>query len=596
MRAIMVMYDSLNRNFLPNYGSGEHRLPNFERLGRECVTFDNNYAGSLPCMPARRELHTGRYNFLHREWGPLEPYDDSMPELLKQAGIYTHLISDHCHYWEDGGATYHGRYSSWQNVRGQEGDAWIPRPGAEDHDQYLHPAVPGTPPAKKRLQNSINSAYIRQRGEFPQEETFRYGLDFLEHNHGQDNWFLQIETFDPHEPFLVPDRLDREFSEPNDKPYNWPSYGPAFDSEELVRGIRNKYLGLLALCDECLGRVLDLMDRYDMWKDTMLIVNTDHGFLLGERQWWGKNIMPLYNELVRTPLFVWDPRSGKKDARREALVQTIDLAPTLLDFFGVDIPKDMQGKPLKETIAFDRPVREYALFGNFGAHINITDGQWVYMRAPKDCENAPLNCYTQVPMNLRGRMEPALLAKAALEPPMSFTKGTPLMKFPVRDYFNTVSPKYRFGNKLYHLAEDQKTQIYTENDTEELRLLSAMRRLMLESDAPKEQFERVGISADHDMTAEELSAEKTARAQKLVPAGCEELVWNENAFWKYEAMGRILPEKDAGRLADCLNETAKRAGTRDVTDDVLKAVMAQMFSREEYPAAWVQVMKDGKIE
>lgn len=75
-------------------------------------------------MPARRELHTGRHNFLHRSWGPLEPFDNSTPELLKQHGVYTHLASDHQHYWEDGGASYHGRYSTWEFFHGQEGDAW----------------------------------------------------------------------------------------------------------------------------------------------------------------------------------------------------------------------------------------------------------------------------------------------------------------------------------------------------------------------------------------------------------------------------------------------------------------------------------------
>ncbi len=122
MKAIMVMYDSLNRHFLPNYGNELTKMPNFRRLGEKCVTFDNSYVGSLPCMPARRELHTGRLNFLHRGWCPLEPFDDSMPEILKKNGIYTHLVSDHQHYWEDGGATYHTRYNSWECSRGQEGD------------------------------------------------------------------------------------------------------------------------------------------------------------------------------------------------------------------------------------------------------------------------------------------------------------------------------------------------------------------------------------------------------------------------------------------------------------------------------------------
>lgn len=68
-------------------------------------------------MPARRELHTGRYNFLHRSWGPMEPFDDSMPEILKDHGVHTHLTTDHYHYFEDGGATYHTRYRSYEAFR-----------------------------------------------------------------------------------------------------------------------------------------------------------------------------------------------------------------------------------------------------------------------------------------------------------------------------------------------------------------------------------------------------------------------------------------------------------------------------------------------
>ena len=99
MKAIMVTYDSLNRRFLSPYGCDWVQTPNFERLAEKCAVFDTCYVGSMPCMPARRELHTGRYNFLHRSWGPMEPYDDSMPQLLKENGIHSHLTSDHGHYW-----------------------------------------------------------------------------------------------------------------------------------------------------------------------------------------------------------------------------------------------------------------------------------------------------------------------------------------------------------------------------------------------------------------------------------------------------------------------------------------------------------------
>ena len=125
MRAIILMFDSLNRHMLPPYAADTFvEAPNFARLAAQAVTFDNFYAGSMPCIPARREMHTGRYNFLHRSWGPLEPFDDSMPQILGDAGIHTHLASDHPHYWEDGGATYHTRFTTWEFFRGQEGDPW----------------------------------------------------------------------------------------------------------------------------------------------------------------------------------------------------------------------------------------------------------------------------------------------------------------------------------------------------------------------------------------------------------------------------------------------------------------------------------------
>ena len=68
------------------------------------------------------------------------------------------------------------------------------------------------------------------------------------------------------------------------------------------------YAARVSQCDEYLGEFLDLMDEQDMWKDTMLIVCTDHGYMLGEHDWWAKIRMPWYNELANTPLFIWDPR------------------------------------------------------------------------------------------------------------------------------------------------------------------------------------------------------------------------------------------------------------------------------------------------
>lgn len=111
MKTVFVLLDSLNRNAMECYGSTTVHTPNFVRFAKRAVRFDNHYVGSIP---ARRDLHTGRLNFLHRGWKSLEPFDDSFPELLKQQGTYSHIITDHHHYFADGGATYHPRFSSWE--------------------------------------------------------------------------------------------------------------------------------------------------------------------------------------------------------------------------------------------------------------------------------------------------------------------------------------------------------------------------------------------------------------------------------------------------------------------------------------------------
>ncbi|WP_125615132.1 hypothetical protein [Actinomadura sp. WAC 06369] len=101
--------------------------PAFPRLAARTVTFDNCYAGSVPCCPPAGAAY-GAYNSLHRGWGPLEPFDDSMPQMLTENRVYTHLVTDHRHYWEDGGATHHGRYRTFEFFRGQEGDGASPTP------------------------------------------------------------------------------------------------------------------------------------------------------------------------------------------------------------------------------------------------------------------------------------------------------------------------------------------------------------------------------------------------------------------------------------------------------------------------------------
>lgn len=492
MKAIIVLFDSLNRKYLPPYGDTEVIAPNFQRLAEKTVTFDTCYAGSLPCMPARREMHTGRYNFLHRNWGPIEPFDESVPNILSDSGIYTHLVTDHAHYWEDGGCTYHTRFNSWEAVRGQQGDHWKGHVAQPDIPKPFK--VPRKPDGKSVASvwryDWVNRTYFSAESDYPQNRTFRLGLDFIERNRSEDNWMLQIETFDPHEPFIVPDKYKALYPGIIEGlNYDWPR-GECDESEEIIEHVRSLYRARISFCDDNLGKVLDTMDEHNLWRDTMLIVCSDHGFLLGEHSFWGKNGTPMYEEIAHTPLFIWDPRFGGENQRRNSLVQTIDFAPTILDYFGLPAAPDMQGINLRETIAADATVRKTGLFGFFGEGVNITDGRYVYMRAPVGQDNAPLNVYTLVPNDMYSRFSVERLRQAeTVRPDWAFLKGCPILKVPGASR-NRVRPERHL---LYDLHKDPDQGEVCSDEKQAEVMKNHLERMLAESDAPDDQYERLGL-------------------------------------------------------------------------------------------------------
>jgi len=497
MKAVMVMFDSLNRHLLPPYGCDWVHAPNFRRLAERTTTFDNSYVCSMPCMPARRDLHTGRPGFLHRGWGPLEPFDDSMPELLKNSGIHTYMATDHQHYWEDGGANYHPRYSSFELVRGQEGDPWHPIV-----DQSKVPTAGIGRNAGDRgmeYNDRVNRMFMPREQDQPQARTFEAGLRFLELNHDSDNWFCQIETFDPHEPFftqrhyrdLYADFFDAYRGDVSD----WPPYREVREDPEFVEQMRHHNAALISMCDRYLGRVLDAMDRYELWDDTMLIVWTDHGFLLGEHDCWAKMWCPMYNEIAHTPFFMWDPRSAQSGERRQALVQpSIDLPVTLLEYFGVGATSDMLGCDLAPCVADDTSVREAAIFGQFGAHVNVTDGRYLLMAGhPPDQQDATLYEYTTMPARMRRRFSvEELRALDGVAEPFSFTKDCPTMRFRRLD----GPRKFALQSKLFDLQQDPAQSQSIDDPQVERRMRDHLARLMQQCEAPAEQFRRLGLATE----------------------------------------------------------------------------------------------------
>lgn len=487
MRAIMLMFDTLSRRFLSSYGADWTKTPNFKRLEEHCVVFDNFYSGSLPCMPARRELHTGRYNFMHRAWGPLEPFDESMMEHLKEKGIYTHLVTDHYHYFEDGGATYHNRYCTWEGFRGQEGDRWQPRIKSKQMNHN-----PWNKNELSVVQHYANRTKLIKEEDMPSVQTINAGLEFLEYHKDSDQWFLQIECFDPHEPFFVPEKYREMYHCGNaEEVVFWPQYRPVPDdmTQEDLKNLRKEHAALISMCDYHLGRVLDFMDQNHMWDDTMLIVNTDHGFLLGERGLLGKNYMPMYDEIAHIPFYIHDPRNKEARGRRQALAQTMDIPATLMEYFECDSSTmDMDGSSLTPIIENDTAIHDTILYGVHGGHTQIFDGRYVLMKAPNGT-NEPLVNITLMPTNMRTLYERDVLVGGTLVEGSRFTNDIPALK-----YFETSSMNpSQYGDLLFDMINDPNQQCNVQDEQLMQKMCMKLKNAMEKVQAPEEEFIRIGL-------------------------------------------------------------------------------------------------------
>lgn len=509
MRTVFLLFDSLNRHALGCYGGNHVPTPNIDRVAARGVRFDNHWAGSLPCMPARREIHTGRLNFLHRSWGPLEPFDDSFAKILDQSGVYSHLVTDHYHYWEEGGCAYHNQYSSFEFHRGQEKDKWkglVDLP-IERWSGMHHPTrVPVARDAGLNSVNLTNREFQVDEKDYSLVGTIFDAIAFLDANKGADNWLLNVECFDPHEPFTAPKRFRDRFPTNYDGPIlDWPIYDRVSEAPDEIDEIKANYAALLAMCDHYLGRLLDYFDANNLWDDTALILTTDHGIMLAEHDWWGKMRMPFYKEIAHIPLIICHPDfKANAGEAREALTQSIDIMPTLLDIHGLHAPKDVRGQSLLDIMAKGASAHDACLFGMFGAAVNITDGRYTYFRYPDDFEAQELFEYTLMPTHMRSHFAVQEFEGATLSPPFDFTKNAPTLRIAAR-MGSDRSPLKGSSvedktTALFDLHTDpgQTTPIH---DAEVVAdLTQKMIRIMHDHDAPGEAFRRLGLTVPTGLT------------------------------------------------------------------------------------------------
>ncbi|MCV6603386.1 MAG: sulfatase-like hydrolase/transferase, partial [Cohaesibacter sp.] len=276
--------------------------------------------------------------------------------------------------------------------------------------------------------------------------------------------------------------------------------------------IRGNYAALVAMCDDYFGRLLDYFDKHDLWQDTALVLTTDHGFLLSEHQWWGKNRMPYYEEISHIPLMIHHPdHIDQAGTRRQALTQTTDLMPTFLDFHNAaPLPREVTGSSLGSILKKDEPARESVILGMFSGPLCVNDGRFSYFRYPKDLSGENLNLYTLMPAHLSRLFDIDELKTAQLVEPFDFTKEAPLLKIRM-DPRNSQT-----GNDGAGLADTQSVLFDLQTDPDQLHPLEDAQKIahmvalagkeLARHDAPQEIFDFYDIP-NPNMKSQEKEAE-----------------------------------------------------------------------------------------
>ena len=489
--AVVVLLDSLNRHLLGCYGGGEFDTPNLDRLAQRGVRFTRNYAGSLPCIPARHDLLCGNMDFLWKPWGSIELWERPITFYLRKAGIVTQLISDHPHLFEAGGENYHTDFYAWDYQRGHESDPWKTK---------LDQTMVGTPSYHRPADYEYhrNRAYFREEADYPGPKVMAAAADWLEENAGaHDRFLLFVDEFDPHEPFDTPAPFNRMYDPDwTEAPRIWPPYLLGKLDDREARQIRAQYGGKLTMIDQWLGRVIDAMDKNALWDSTLFLLVTDHGHYLGEHDCWGKPPAPIYDTLGHTPMIACAP-GASAGTTNDALTTNVDVAATLLDLFGIARTRQPRhGRSLLPLLdGSATSVREYLVQGYWGQRISVVDADQKYVRGVREPE--ALAIYS----NRWSTMPPVRLPdpdeRATLGPYMPWSEipviRQPMDRRAIDRLIWTIGD--HTGDFVFDVHEDPAEERNLAGDTKrEKRGIDLLRAALEDLAAPKEQYRRLGIS------------------------------------------------------------------------------------------------------
>jgi arylsulfatase A-like enzyme len=408
---VYIMADDHAEQAISAYGHPISQLaptPNIDRIAKDGALFKNNFCTNSICGPSRAVVLTGKFSHVNGFRMNGEHFDGSQqtfPKLLQQAGYKTGMIGKwHLHghpqgfdYWNiltDQGNYYNPDFITVNEETKQADTTRIEGYATDiitkDALKFLSQAQADKQPFMLMIHHkaphrnwmpALRHANLYDSVKFPLPDTY-----FTDHE-GSLGSKEQLQTIykdmyeghdlkmtkekgSPelaHNPWTTDfDRMTPEQRKQWDEAYQ--AKNDAFHDANLSgralaewKGQRylHEYLATIASVDEGVGKVLDFLEENGMAENTLIVYTTDQGFYLGEKGWFDKRYM--YEQSLAMPLMMKYPKQIKAGTTIDALTQNLDFPETFLDYAGVEIPDDMQGKslrPLLENAQSDENFRD----------------------------------------------------------------------------------------------------------------------------------------------------------------------------------------------------------------------------------------------
>lgn len=376
MNVIWIVCDTFRRDHLGAYGNKEIITPVLDDLASKSMRFNKHYMASFPTMPARADFLTGLATMSFMKWEAL-PYNvPTLPEILSKNGVTTAAVVD-TPFYRRGDMNYDRGFEHFIEVQGQ----W-PYSGRIDK-------------VFKRGGDDYRSQWRHESDTFA-AQTFTKATEWLERNY-KENFFLYIDTWDPHEPWDAPEYYTELYMKDYDGEVTRTPYGNWHDApgytEEKLQKARATYCGECTMVDTWIGHFMNSIKNMNLMDNTAIIFTTDHGYYIGEHggligklnfakdpktgeriDAWDHSFF--YEEVSGIPLYIYMP--GAKPGVCDNMTSAIDLMPTVMDLLGQKIDTKVDGKSLVPMIKDpSAKVRDFTIsappFSNPGDTIQFVD-------------------------------------------------------------------------------------------------------------------------------------------------------------------------------------------------------------------------------